>query len=227
MILLKNINAYSVLELNNKKIIFFGEFHGQKTKCKASQTLFDFCIERIKKNKKARILLEYCPFSYCLKIHDSKSDIISSFLKFKDQSQVIPYDLRTFMLGDKNEYQLYNHKNLSMKEPFISSFFNKIWLLDINSNLYSQDSYRYLLKYVSDLKNTFSSVKNISDIKEAWKKVTDFFILKEILQANPDINEFIVISGMKHFENLNHIFNLKPVFKNRSNCLTILLNNDL
>ena len=99
-----------------------------------------------------------------------------------------------------------------------------------------QDLYDIFLKdihsHFDDISNKLNRHEDLQNIRQelwhAWKKVCDFFILKDILGSD-DIDEYIVIVGKKHTDNLNQILPTIPYLtrlnfqdgKNQSDCVTL------
>ena len=82
---------------------------------------------------------------------------------------------------------------------------------------------------IRDKLNKGEDLQNIRDgLWSAWKKVCDFFILKEVLGSD-DIDEYIVIVGKNHTYNLDRILPSIPYVttlnlqdgKNSSDCVTL------
>ena len=211
--------------IEGKKLItVIGEYHQQEFGCADRQTLSiaEYAIKVVNRNPKAKILLEYQPGW-------DPSDINS--IPIRDISIEVPdramafdrrWEFLTRALEDLYKKNLVGYTHQKIHQVFIDSYFqglneNKF---QIDKNLYDKDTCTYLDKvYIRDLtsnflflSNTISNQKNINTVilpklQHIWKKVADFFILKEILKNTDLINEYVVVVGEYHRQNIASILN--------------------
>jgi hypothetical protein len=69
-------------------------------------------------------------------------------------------------------------------------------------------SFSNLLKAIStiwDVTDIENKKKILFDIKNAWVKICDFYVMREIFKVN-DINEYIILIGNNHSVNINEYF---------------------
>lgn len=212
---------------NKCLITLLGEIHEKTWTCKPPFiSIADYCLERVSKNKNCRVLLEYNPSADPERIGSEAIRSVYAFLKRMNGGlgYIIPFDYRSYFLSPQGQSFLYDYdwRNESITYDaielnFVIPYFKKYkTAFELKPDDYDQGIYNYLVgPFLTDVTQTFNAIGSqirhnyaINDIqlslKEAWKKVTDFFILREILKNN-QINEYIVILGNKHFENLRVI----------------------
>lgn len=221
------INFSQIIYKAKSLITLIGEIHEYNWTCPPPNiNISDYCIERIKQNKNCRILLEYNPAADPKTIGSQAiRSVFNSMSNIENGNKyIIPFDFRSFFLTPKGQSELYDYdwkntqKNLNeIKSKFILPYFDNFQsTFGLKREDYEPGIYNYLTKpFLEDTTQTFQAAggqieRNYSidkiqhTLKEAWKKVADFFILREILRES-DINEYIVILGKKHFENLRFI----------------------
>ena len=224
---LNSTNNFSQIIYNTRLITLIGEIHEYIWTCPAPNiNISDYCIERVKQNENCRILLEYNPAADPKTIGSQAiRSVFNSLSNIENGNKyIIPFDFRSFFLTPRGQSELYDHnwnntlKNLNeIRSKFILPYFDNFQsTFGLESEDYEQGIYNYLTKpFLEDTTQTFQAAKKQIEenysidyiqltLKEAWKKVADFFILREILKKS-DIDEYIVILGKKHFENLRFI----------------------
>ena len=225
---LNSVTKFSQIFIPEFRLVtLIGENHKLNWKCNPFYSnVSDYCLQRVNDNKNCRILLEFKPGSDPLKLN---SEIIrTTYLEFYKKNLVdyiIPFDYRSHFLttaGQNTLYNYYNFRLLSQEEivqKFIEPYFvNLQQAFNLTVEDYEASIANYLVKvYVGDLTSHFqiiaknlnqqsvSSEKIHSDLSHAWKKVCDFYVLKEVLKRSEvnGITEFVVIAGEYHFTNLN------------------------
>uniref|UniRef100_A0A6C0H3R2 Uncharacterized protein n=1 Tax=viral metagenome TaxID=1070528 RepID=A0A6C0H3R2_9ZZZZ len=225
----------------NKLVTLIGERHGTKFKCKPLKTeeiktISKYCVEMAEKNPKCRVILEY----YCggekvradvpsrMNSHSIKSTFNDMKDKFID-NQILPLDYRPAFLSRDGQDDLYGKgwskykKPEEIKQNFILPFWKESDKFSMNNpHLYPSIVNKFLELYYQDICITFKKIndklsknkKYLLDVRQdlfdAWKLVADYFIIRKILK-NDDIDEFILIIGEAHRENINILFDkLKP-----------------
>ena len=168
-----------------------------------------------------------------------------------NKNKIIPYDIRHWFLGLDQQQSLYHSdyiknkvkdKNYKIiKEQYIDCFFTKC---NKNKELFNTQTYTEEIKHLlNNIKQSiFKEFKNISInidkktpkniqelLRKNWQKVTDFFILT-ILFKQDNNNEYIIITGMHHFDflteelqKISYVVNLQNFEENRGsdNCVSV------
>lgn len=223
-----NLNsALTFLQTIYKKtrlITLIGEIHEKSWTCKSPHiSIAEYCLERVAKNKSCRIMLEYNPSADPERIgSEAIRTVYTSLIHMAGgKDYILPFDFRSYFLSPQGQSALYDYdwrkESITLNDiesKFIIPYFEKYKsAFELNPQEYDQGIYNYLTgPFLEDVTQTFQAVggqiqgKYPIDhiqlaLKQAWKKVTDFFVLREILR-NSEINEYIVILGNKHFENL-------------------------
>lgn len=205
-------------------ITLIGEIHQKSWTCKQPHiSIAHYCLERVSKNRNCRVMLEYNPSADPERIGSEAIRTVYASLNLMagGRDYIIPFDFRSYFLSSQGQSLLYDydwrtesiiHSNIESK--FIIPYFEKYQsAFALNPQQYDQGIYNYLIgPFLQDVTQTFQAIGGQIQqnypidhiqlaLKQAWKKVADFFILREILR-NDEINEYIVILGNKHFENL-------------------------
>lgn len=206
-----------------------GELHQKTWECTSpSTTIAEYSKNCVIKNPNCKIMLEY---NYLLDPERIDSHgIRTTFAALKNIGRtdaVIAYDPRVFFLGIKGQTDLYHKGFNNYKTPeeigqtYIEPYFQRLrenpYLFSLDNN-YDPNIYNYLKNsYVPDLTESFYAIANMLQqnkprieiqlaLMETWKKVTDFFVLRTILR-NDTVNEYVIILGSKHHENLSIVLN--------------------
>ena len=226
----KNLNLNSAFKFlqtiykQNRLITLIGELHNKSWTCNPPHIdISQYCVDRVSNNNNCRILLEYHPSIDPTTLGSEAIRTTYTALSRMNiaREYIIPYDYRTYFLGHEMQYILYQFwdTNISynnIKSKLINPYFEKFQGVFELYDSYDPNIGFYLTQtYIQDINNHFLSIlNNISskepknhirlELMQVWKKVADFFILREVLR-NDDINEYIVIMGNKHLDNLRII----------------------
>ena len=128
-----------------------------------------------------------------------------------------------YWLYNETDKIIYLSNDVIIKE-YITPFYEKIATL---SRYYKDDKYDNLVNIMYnnylpnvgkmfdnlhilisnnwDKMNIESKTKTIKDIKDVWMKVCDFYVLRELFKIN-DIQEYIILIGNMHSNNINKYF---------------------
>jgi hypothetical protein len=218
-------------------ITLVSELHDQHFSCKdPSLTIDQYCKMAVMRNTKCKIMLEYNQGDDPTRIgsHAVRSTY-DTLKKAGKDNQIIPFDSRMFFLTPRGQNDLYGSgfsyydTPQKIEDMFIKPFYEK-WnndpaLFSLHGD-YDKNICEYLVNsYFTDIKHSFehatSSLKTKSPqevnkiLKDSWKKVADFFILRDILK-NDTTDEYIVVLGDSHRKNIQQIL---------SNSFTTQLNN--
>ena len=246
--------SFSQYIFQNKRLItLIGERHDLKWKCQEdSLTVAQYCKMAVERNQKCRVMLEFHPsVDPSTSQSESIKTTVASLQSINRTNQIIAFDKRDDFLTHNNHIKLYHdisppyfislgHENVF--NYYVKIFYDKFILFGLNDATAhtTDEATRYL--YDIFLKDTISHFDNIRDklnkgedlqnirqeLWHAWKKVCDFFILKEVLGSD-DIDEYIVIVGKNHTHNLDKILPTIPYLttlnfqdsKNQSDCVTL------
>jgi len=207
-------------------ITLIGELHNHSWQCdKPSLSIAEYCEKALKHNSMCKILLEYNKGDFPKKIgSEAIRDVYIVAEKMGMENNIIPFDNRAFFLTFRGQGELYSDRYYNYKtweeigntfiEPFYKRWREKPDLFKVGDN-YPVKIKNYLEnQYVSDMDITFRTIAGMlgkypneeihKALKDAWKKVADFFILR-ILLRNDSVNEYIVILGEAHFNNIRGV----------------------
>jgi hypothetical protein len=175
-------------------------------------------------------------FNKSVPIHNKKPQgiyspaIQSIYSLFYDKNKldyIIPFDERPFFLSPQGHKDLYgsNFSKVSYRDiekrfvdPFGAKTSRHPYLFKLTQGKYDSNIRNYLENnYVEDIEKHLLWVKQAIKNKEKkekirfalrdiWKKVTDFYILRIIFREDTSINELIIIMGNSHQDNLNKLF---------------------
>lgn len=225
-------SATNFLQYNffNKKLItIISELHStvyenvKDSKIQISVT--DYAKSVIDRNNKSRILIE---------IDDKIDPSTTSSINIKDiaimvngenkLSHLIKFDFRIWYLTRHNNHMLYGTIFSQMNKDFLLDNFIKPYYEKHNEAFRikdtTEDTMEFLFKYIDTLNKDFKVVQtyieNIENLenhlqhiqkllKDCWMKVCDFYILREIMK-NDDINEYVILIGQSHIENIKNVF---------------------
>lgn len=213
--------AYETVRL----ITMIGELHTQKWTCLGwNMSVVDYCIGSVQRNPKCKIMLEYNSNDDPTRIgSDAIKETYAGLERIGKLDAIIPFDFRSFFLTPIGQGRLYDRKIDHMQweeigkqfvEPFyararenphlfdlqgqykpsIRSFMEKNYLPDIDSGF----------RYITSMFGIWSKKEVQSALKDAWKKVADYFILREVLRHDV-LDEYIIVLGKAHYENLSTI----------------------
>lgn len=211
---LKNIVKFSQWVVDQKRLItLIAENHNAKFDCgmNSEVNVSQYCLERIKQNPKTFVFLEYAPAINIEKISSKNIrqiyDVLTGIGYTKN---IIPYDYRTYYLGDSAHKKLYTRDITFTEEEirrmFIKPFYDKGKSFELNKK-YKRENKIILEKYLERVKKEFEEINElevniIKKLRRLWMKITDWYILREILSEENRVDEFIVLSGYHHIDNL-------------------------
>jgi len=230
-------------------ITLIGEIHNLMWNCSGdSLTVAQYCKMAVERNPKCRIMLEFNHKTYVPSIgSEAIKTIVKSLEAIGRTNQIIPFDKRDDFLTQFYHYSLYQkseadfvafgYKNVF--DHYVTPFYENIKFFDLNPAT-DLDIIGYLHnKFLPEMGQTFDHISEElnrnTDLKKirvklwhAWKKVCDFFILSNILSSE-DIDEYIVIVGEEHKQNIDIVINSLPNVtrlnlqynKNQSDCVSL------
>jgi hypothetical protein len=229
----------------NVLVTLIGEKHEHTFKCNApSLTISEYCAKAVDSNPNCRIILEYYCGGEKIKADnptqlnsDSIKNTYIQLKKNKQEKQILPLDYRPAFLTRCGQDNLYGDgwKKYKNPEKIIKDFIDPFWkgsdkFAMNNPQFYSDKVRRFLDCYYQEICSVFEEVEmycenheNIENIKrklfDAWKLVTDYFIIRKILkQDNSDIDEYILIVGEAHRVNIEKLFRqLSPLVQQIGN----------
>lgn len=222
---------------NMRLITLIGERHDKAFGCNSNGIpISEYCNNSVTRNPKCIVMLEYNSVDDPLRIgSEAIRTTYNTLNKAGKTNQIIPFDTRSFFLSSRGQNDLYgdgyNAYNTTEKigNAFIEPFYQKQRenpkLFNLEGN-YDKSAKKYLLHtYYPDLQKTFEYIaislnkgnpKDINQmLKDAWKKVADYFILRTILK-NDDVDEYIIVVGDSHRINLQAVFTF-PFFTQLNN----------
>lgn len=228
-------------------ITIIAEKHTKTFICeKPNISIAEYCKRKILDNPNCKILLEYNENNDPLTIgsHSIRS-VFTELKHINKTNHIIPIDIRSdfitsilqnVLYDDKcNEYNNYKPEEIGQK--FIDPFFQNAIKLKLDENLYDESIIKFMRdKYYQDILDSFYHAaimlkknENIRIVlKDIWKKVMDYFILKYIFR-NDDIHEYIIIVGDAHYNNIKTVLSGGDIFiqlneqngKNSSDCVKL------
>ena len=234
---LESAVSFSQHVFNGTRLItLIGELHNKSFKCNApSLSISSYCKKAVQRNPNCRVILEYCNGNEKIKSDDpSRMGSKSIRMTFKcldkigKKNQIIPLDYRPYFLTRRGQNDLYGSGWKSYKtHDKIRQFFIVPFLTSVESpkifnlNSISPNVSVYLKLYFDEMVSFFNSIdKQIAEkqplyniranLLDAWKCVADFFIIRDIFEKDNNIDEYIIIVGEAHRENINKIFNKIP-----------------
>jgi hypothetical protein len=208
---------------SRRLITMIGERHEQEWKCTpTSLSVADYCKTVLKANTRCKIMLEYNKGDNPVHIGSHAiREVYKVATGMGKTGSIIPFDTRAFFLGVEGQADLYGSGYAKYKSwesvgmTFIEPFYQRIRedekLFKV-SDQYDPSVKNYLENvYVSDMEKKFRYIAGMfgrapaaeihQALKDAWKKVADFFILRALLR-NDNTSEYIVIMGEAHHTNL-------------------------
>lgn len=212
-----------------KALTLIGETHTDVIKCPRPRTTVPtLIVGSLNSNPKARALLEFPPKATEEQVMRINSpNLVESVRQAKEDgvlSQIIPVDYRDEFITTELKDILYHRPDQLRRftdrdvyERLVDPFYQKYRKFDLDPKLYSPAIYNYLQRtYLFDIdvgfKEFLKHLRSWPDdfekfslmLKHLWKKVVDYFILKEVLK-NDDVNEYIILMGEEHAKNLREI----------------------
>lgn len=214
---------------HTRLLTLIGEIHHKTWECPSpSTTIAEYSKKCVMRNPKCKVMLEYY-YQMDPERIDSHG-IRTTFTALKNigkTNAIIAYDPRVYFFGVQALKDLYfkgidNYQTPEqIGQTFIEPYFQRLrenpTLFSLNGN-YDPKIANYLMNsYVPDLTENFYTIAIMLQqnkprnqiqlaLMETWKKVTDFFVLRTIL-TNDNTDEYIIILGTKHHENLSLVLN--------------------
>jgi len=162
----------------------------------------------------ANVLLEITPpdVDDLRNIHSFNiRETVHNLLQHGLRDRIIPFDYRPWFLPHERIHRLYaeNLRGVTLQkiqQEYIEPFFVKAreGAFNLNPELYTQKTLEYLYEqYIPQMDVDFRQVAqtgNVHELKNAWAKVTDFYLLREVLQNNR--NPLIILVGESHAQHL-------------------------
>ncbi len=235
---LPGIESFFQYEIDGRLVTVIGEEHmSGYVNCpeEPSITVANLMVRFAKTNPMNKLLLEFipnradlCPFIGSKNIADTYKASVES----KTDNQLIGFDIRSLLLRSVDQDVLYHEpRSLSKLD---SSVVAKVYIEPISSNnmisnkllldntLYTKDQYTFLnVTYLNDLIAHANYAKNqlaswdtgdkmtiITTIRDLWKKVADYAIIKEIFISTGKQRggNIVVLCGYNHAHNLHTVF---------------------
>jgi len=229
----------------NHLITVIGEYHWEKSRCKERNTksISRYALERLSKNPNLNIYLEVdsnlikprrrtALLPYSIPIREIISGVVTERIYDSPVKNIIGFDIRDTLLKNYRVMLYEDDSKLTQKDilEIKQCFYKNKDKFNICSSIYTKKVYTFLKKYLHSIENELHKVKTRSDIynlKIIWVKITDFFILKNILKKNQSNNESIVICGDYHRKNISQCFrklkipNIVSKKKNNTKCIQL------
>lgn len=210
---------------NIRLITMIGEKHEKSWPCpKPSISISEYCRQSVVRNPKCKIMLEYNKGDDATRIASKAiRDTYSELNRVGKLNVIIPFDVRAFFLGVEGQIDLYglgyNKHATSWEqlgndfiEPYFSKFRTEPKLFALEEENYDSYIRQYLDNYLKKIEQTFRNIASYFNkipggkihqmLKDVWKDVADFFILKYLLRNDDNTDEYIIILGMSHYDNL-------------------------
>jgi len=208
-------------------ITMIGEIHEKSWTCpNRSITVSEYCKQAVQHNPNCRVMLEYNGGDDATRIgSEAIRDTYTALDKIGKLKNIIPFDSRSFFLGVEGHRDLYGDgykKHTGSWEKIFSDFIEPFYqkqrdyaeLFKLTGD-YDREIKNYLeTTYFLDMDQTFKDIAAMLGhvqgsevhraLKDAWKKVSDFFILRDLLK-NDNVDHYIVIVGKSHYNNLKNI----------------------
>ena len=190
-----------------KKISVVGELHD------ASEFVD---LSSYSKNKNIKIILEY---NGGMKIptQTTSTFITETYKTFKKNNMVDklePMDYRPTFLGVEGQHILYGifpkYTYDDIRRLFVSPFFDKQALFLVTPENYDtsllsdirESLHRDFLKFHHELETMSGGYAIQVKLRHLWMRVMDFFIFAEILSTRSEVDEYIIVVGQSHAENI-------------------------
>lgn len=241
---MNSIISFCQFIINNRLITLFGEFHDNNFTCgRRQKNVSDYILSCVKCNKNCKIILEYSDMFDISDINSKTMNDIYNILKKHDKlDRLVGLDIRQYILGLKMNIlyhgdDIYKYNPEEIYNMFILPFndANKKYM-GLNMNDYDGVVFGILKnnksKILNDLDRIIRELRNCSLIKkslvkllkEFWKKVVDFYILKYILKKHTNIDEYIILIGEYHCQNIKKVigrYMINNLIKNKDSCINL------
>ena len=219
---LNSATAFSQYVFQGRRLItMIGELHGHSWACNDHPvSIAEYITETVKRNKMCRVMLEINPDVDPSTLgSDAIRETATSLHRIGRGDAIIPVDVRRFFLGADGQHILYDTVFPPSMPPeeiahsFIEPFFKKAredsGLFSLMKEEYSEAAALYLIRtYVprleANFRRTASQLRSLPTfkiqnmLKNDWKEVVDFYILRELLQESKK-DEYILVIGHMHY----------------------------
>jgi hypothetical protein len=221
---LNSATAFSQYVLHGRRLItMIGEVHDHAWVCGSHPvSVADYITKTVERNRLCRVLLELNPGADAATIgSEAIRDTAIGLHRIGRSDAIVPVDVRRFFLG-AGQHMLYNTVFLPSMRPeeianlFIEPFFQKAredgGLFSLARDEYSEATALYLVRtYVPQLEANFrrtagrlgslptSEIQKL--LKDDWKEVVDFYILRELLKES-ETDEYVLVIGDMHYIHL-------------------------
>jgi hypothetical protein len=219
---LRNAVSFYQYILDQKKLVtLIGEYHNLEFGCnKTEVNIADYCLHEVTRNSKCLVLLEYNSGDDPRSIHSTVINQVWAALdKAGKKSQIFPYDYRPWFLSGGLQGILYSNLPISDYAKYIDPFYltklgNGSSPFDLVQSEYTKPNLEFMYRYFAEINREFDRLVGLykknkyhtnlrPSLKKVWAQVCDYFILAELLKANDRFDNFIIISGEHHRENLS------------------------
>lgn len=209
--------------LHVKKLVtLIGEFHSMSFGCENQPiTIADYCLDRVRKNPKCLVLLEFNRNADMRYIYSDVIQQIYHVLKSDGkENQIFPYDFRSWFLSTKLQGELYSNRPITNYQQYIDPYYTTklngdASPFELNEANYDNFTVNFMKQYFMQINSKFHDIAMLFTknrhhkelrglLRHAWALVCDYFILREILMKNSPFDDFIIISGEFHRKNLSH-----------------------
>ena len=212
---LEDVKIIGQFILNKKCLVtLISESHKNNIICDSnmpSMKIKDYCLLK-KKNNNIKICLEYYD-----DVKDDELDKIGSVniqqIATNDElkEDIIKYDIRRKYLTREEQDNLYNTYKLDIKayikifeESYTDIIYNETEnIVDIvfftNFSKVIQQNFDRIKALGSSSINT---IETINILRQSFAMITDYFLLKQIFMCDDSVNEYIVIAGDYHINNI-------------------------
>jgi hypothetical protein len=234
---IETIDQYIIENTSGKTILFtvVGEIHDQTTDCRSSQENISKTAEDRLQTKNMLLMLEFAPSldrSLIARLGSTIfKDVYTTDLCPIAREKAFGIDIRTIIIGRQNQSALFNQDSFDYLKTmlrtnrglYFDTFLKSIWeselLKKISSsnckeNIIIQNCYNKLLEFygrVYTLLQTCTTqnecVEMFTQTRYLWGCVMDLNVLYYTLCKNYEYDEYFVVLGLKHSENISEILN--------------------
>lgn len=238
---LNSATAFSQYVFQGRRLItMIGELHSHSWVCNGHPvSVAEYITETVKRNRLCKVMLEVNPgVDPSMLGSDAIRETSASLHRIGRGDAIIPVDVRKFFLGEYGQHILYDTVFQPGMPPeeiahhFIEPFFKKArdhpGLFSLMKEEYSEATALYLMRtYVPQLEANFrrtaSQLRRLPTLdiqnmlKNDWKEVVDFYILRELLKES-ETNEYVLVVGNMHYMHIQKSLELlaTPIGSNQT-----------
>ena len=232
---IETIDQYVIENTSGKKILFtvIGEIHDQHTDCRAVQVNVSDVAEERLRNKNVLLMLEFAPGLDRNLISRLGSTIFKDIYATNSypvaNEKAFGIDIRTIIIGRSNQSALYNQDSFDIlktmihtnRELYFKTFLESVWQSDLlkkisstncRENIMIQNCYNLLFELYGKVfgllqtcRTDIECVELFNQTRYLWGCVMDLNILYYTLCKGYGYDEFFVVVGLKHSENIREI----------------------